>query len=237
MRVHIKQHCSAATSLEREWTNQVSSVTLGLRVSIQWALDEPECVYTVHANDCTQVNHWQTVVAFAGIGQPHSFKDFVQAWCVHQLVAYFTERTPTASGLFSRDPASEQYGISSYGIQPPSSLFIIGRTDREQIRSRINNNWCRTFWSRRPLSTAYKTVFNSCYWFCYVTAHDQFARYRQRSNEPLRHLRYSQWGVLFLMQKEKLNDWVSSCSSFNHRIQTQAGGKNFGETPIDATVL
>ena len=29
----------------------------------------------------------------------------------------------------------------------------IGRTDREQIRSRFNNNDCRTFWPRRPLST------------------------------------------------------------------------------------
>ena len=33
----------------------------------------------------------------------------------------------------------------------------IGRIDREQIRSRINNNDCRTFWPRRPLSTAYRT--------------------------------------------------------------------------------
>ena len=33
----------------------------------------------------------------------------------------------------------------------------IGRTDHEQIRSRINNNWCRTFQPHRPLSTAYKT--------------------------------------------------------------------------------
>ena len=33
----------------------------------------------------------------------------------------------------------------------------IGRTDREQIRSRINNNDCRTFRPRRPLSTAYRT--------------------------------------------------------------------------------
>ena len=46
----------------------------------------------------------------------------------------------------------------------------IGRTDREQIRSRINNNDC-----------------NHCYWFCYVFAHDQFARYQQSSNEPLRY--------------------------------------------------
>ena len=36
----------------------------------------------------------------------------------------------------------------------------IGRIDREQIRSRINNNDCRTFRPRRPLSTAYRTVQN-----------------------------------------------------------------------------
>ena len=36
--------------------------------------------------------------------------------------------------------------------------FFVGRTDREQIRSRINNNDCRTFRPRRPLSTAYRTV-------------------------------------------------------------------------------
>ena len=33
----------------------------------------------------------------------------------------------------------------------------IGRIDREQIRSRINNNDCRTFRPRRSLSTAYRT--------------------------------------------------------------------------------
>ena len=36
-------------------------------------------------------------------------------------------------------------------------LYIIKRIDREQIRSRINNNDCRTFRPRRPLSTAYRT--------------------------------------------------------------------------------
>ena len=49
-------------------------------------------------------------------------------------------------------------------LQPHNSLIVvyrinIGRTDREQIRSRINNNDCRTFRPRRPLSTAYKTTF------------------------------------------------------------------------------
>ena len=37
-------------------------------------------------------------------------------------------------------------------------IVNIGRTDGEQIRSRINNNWCRMFWPHRPLSTLYKTV-------------------------------------------------------------------------------
>ena len=39
------------------------------------------------------------------------------------------------------------------------------------------------------LTKAYvaETSCISCYWFCYVSAHDQFAQYRQRSNEPLRH--------------------------------------------------
>ena len=39
-----------------------------------------------------------------------------------------------------------------------SQIYIFGRTDREQIRSRINNNDCRTFRPRRPLSTVYRTV-------------------------------------------------------------------------------
>ena len=42
------------------------------------------------------------------------------------------------------------------------------------------------------LTKAYvaETSCISCYWFCYISAHDQFARYRQRSNEPLRHYLY-----------------------------------------------
>ena len=42
------------------------------------------------------------------------------------------------------------------------SYIDIGRTDREQIRSRINNNDCRTFRPRRPLSTAYRTKELQC---------------------------------------------------------------------------
>ena len=40
-------------------------------------------------------------------------------------------------------------------------MHNFGRTDREQIRSRINNNDCRTFRPRRPLSTAYRTQFRT----------------------------------------------------------------------------
>ena len=32
----------------------------------------------------------------------------------------------------------------------------IRRTDGEQTRGRLNNNWCSMFQSHRPLSTAYK---------------------------------------------------------------------------------
>ena len=39
-----------------------------------------------------------------------------------------------------------------------TAFYSIGQTDCEQIRSRINNNWCKTFRPHRPLSTAYKTV-------------------------------------------------------------------------------
>ena len=51
--------------------------------------------------------------------------------------------------------ASEE---ESHDIVEAHCYFVdIGRTDREQIRSRINNNDCRTFRPRRPLSTAYRT--------------------------------------------------------------------------------
>ena len=48
--------------------------------------------------------------------------------------------------------------IISNVVEAHSYIVDIGQTDREQIRSRINNNWCRTFRPHRPLSTAYKTV-------------------------------------------------------------------------------
>ena len=49
--------------------------------------------------------------------------------------------------------------VNKHDIVEAHCYFVdIGQTDREQIRSRINNNDCRTFRLRRPLSTAYKTV-------------------------------------------------------------------------------
>ena len=48
-------------------------------------------------------------------------------------------------------------GMTLHNILVTYSDF--GRTDREQIRSRINNNDCRTFRPRRPLSTAYKVLY------------------------------------------------------------------------------
>ena len=53
-------------------------------------------------------------------------------------------------------PASHMPPPSSPSFNPYHGMYT-GRTDREQIRSRINNNDCRTFRPRRPLSTAYKT--------------------------------------------------------------------------------
>ena len=45
-----------------------------------------------------------------------------------------------------------------YDIVEAHCYFVdIGRTDHEQIRSKISNNDCSTFQPRRPLSTAYRT--------------------------------------------------------------------------------
>ena len=44
------------------------------------------------------------------------------------------------------------------GVFTTATPTFVEQTDCEQIRSRINNNDCRTFRPRRPLSTAYKIV-------------------------------------------------------------------------------
>ena len=51
-------------------------------------------------------------------------------------------------------------------------------TDREQIHSRINNNWCRAFQPRRPLSTVYKTVNGTHYTLSLVCVHQPRASLR-----------------------------------------------------------
>ena len=49
--------------------------------------------------------------------------------------------------------------VSTHDVVEAHCYFVgTGQTDREQIRSRINNNDCRTFRPWRPLSTVYKTV-------------------------------------------------------------------------------
>ena len=54
---------------------------------------------------------------------------------------------------------SSRVDWNRYDIVEAHCYFVdIGQTDREQIRNRINNNDCRTFWPQRPLSTAYRTV-------------------------------------------------------------------------------
>ena len=59
----------------------------------------------------------------------------------------------------------------------------IGQTDREQIRSIINNNCyvglCQLRTNCTQLTKAYVAEMSciSWYWFCYVSAHDQFAWY------------------------------------------------------------
>ena len=58
-----------------------------------------------------------------------------------------------------RPPFTSCREVCAIPLRRHHQLYIrIGRTDREQIRSRINNNDCRTFRPRRPLSTAYRTV-------------------------------------------------------------------------------
>ena len=73
---------------------------------------------------------------------------------VYTVTATFTQELllDTTPG----GPSSTERCI--YDIVEAHCYFVdIGRIDREQIRSRINNNDCRTFRPRRPLSTAYKT--------------------------------------------------------------------------------
>ena len=55
-------------------------------------------------------------------------------------------------------------------------------TDLCQLRTKL-----KQFCTQLTKAYVAETSCISCYWFCYVSAHDQFARYRQRSNEPLRH--------------------------------------------------
>ena len=64
------------------------------------------------------------------------------------------------SGMVKRVNFSCVYNVHCFQededdvVEAHCYVVDIGQTDREQICSRINNNWCRTFRPRRPLSTA-----------------------------------------------------------------------------------
>ena len=56
--------------------------------------------------------------------------------------------------------AEQHHNMQNNDVVETHCYFVdIGRTDREPIHSRINNNDCRTFRPRRPLSTVYKTTW------------------------------------------------------------------------------
>ena len=63
-----------------------------------------------------------------------------------------------------------------------STTMIAGRFGHVglcQLHTVYNTQLMKAMWP--------KTFCNYCYWFCYVSAHDQFAQYWQSSNEPLWH--------------------------------------------------
>ena len=61
----------------------------------------------------------------------------------------------TRGGIHSSKSQQQQ---TIYDIVEAHCCFVdIGQTDCEQICSRINNNDCRTFQPRRPLTTVYKS--------------------------------------------------------------------------------
>jgi len=51
---------------------------------------------------------------------------------------------------------------------------------------------------------------NHCYWFRYASAHDQFARHRQSTNEPLRHhsnISHMVYGKTMQLVQMQLDKW------------------------------
>ena len=93
----------------------------------------------------------------------------------------------------------------------------IGRTDHEQIRSRINNNWCRTFQLQfcMQLTKAYvaETSCIICYWFCYVSAHDQFVWHKYIMVADINWKRWScKWVTLLLNSRLA---WLCVCNKWS----------------------
>ena len=103
-------------------------------------------------------------------------------------------------------------------------MYTFGRIDREQIRSRINNNDCRTFRPRRPLSTAYRThVHIVGHWWYFVLVCSKWRRRRSRSGShwPRTHglKRKSRPGVK--RQQQCLRSW-SSWGPISQRLSQQS---------------
>ena len=91
------------------------------------------------ASNCTfKTSHFTRILIFATSGMLYCDENCCLEWTMGQI-----HRTNNA--------------ILDDIVEAHCYFVDIGRTDREQIRSRINNNDCRTFRPRRPLSTAYRT--------------------------------------------------------------------------------
>ena len=81
----------------------------------------------------------------------------VSQFCGWNILKVFTAATAVLPHL--QTGSCVPFGTLQHDVVEAHCYFVdIGRTDREQIRSRINNNDCRTFRPRRPLSTVYKTA-------------------------------------------------------------------------------
>ena len=89
------------------------------------------------------------------------------------LLTFFLSTTTLMLSIFST-PLSpgKKYWQASYweidklcnDIVEAHCYFVdIGRTDREQIRSRINNNDCRTFCTQLTKAFVAETSCNHCY--------------------------------------------------------------------------
>ena len=106
---------------------------------------------------CVCVFQWDFQQTVADVDQTMYVCVFLFSSCLLQECIRALGRK--GSHLPFRGSVLTQVCMYVHDIVEAHCYFVdIGRIDREQIRSRINNNDCRTFRPRRPLSTAYRTV-------------------------------------------------------------------------------